>query len=195
MSDTGRPSACVQHKPKINSEERQTTLCVGCWARHPQEGCCCHSRMHETVNLPGLYEMLGKERGEMGVLCPWSGGSGHRCFRLSPLLVCCQAHTPHRHSHAERCEYTGGEQGEGGHPGAEKARPISGAAPSHYAPVKITSGWHLTSRRAGNNCFYWCSLMMPRWCTRSLVSAVRCSCVSHQEGLWLPSWFCWTGKT
>lgn len=49
--------------------------------------------------------------------------------------------TLHTGIHMQRgVNIPGGEQGEGGHPGAEKARPISGAAPSHYAPVKITSG-------------------------------------------------------
>ncbi len=58
-SASPRSTAKKEKPPRVSADR-----C--CWARHTQEGCCCHTQMHETVNLSGLYEMLGRERGEGG---------------------------------------------------------------------------------------------------------------------------------
>lgn len=78
---------------------------AACWSRHTQEGCCCHTEMHETVNSSGLYEMLGWEVG--GGLPSSRGGSvypGHWRFLLACFPVCLQAHTPHRHPGCLTCK-------------------------------------------------------------------------------------------
>lgn len=54
VPDTG--SLLQQHRPKINSEDRETTLCVGrtlLLGRRTQDGCRCHTSAHETINGPG----------------------------------------------------------------------------------------------------------------------------------------------
>lgn len=38
----------------VKKEKPPCVLAGFCsWARHTQEGCCCHTQMHENVNLPG----------------------------------------------------------------------------------------------------------------------------------------------
>lgn len=61
-----RSTAKKEKPPRVSADR-----C--CWARHTQEGCCCHTQMHETVNLSGLYEMLGREGGEGGATCVHAG--------------------------------------------------------------------------------------------------------------------------
>ncbi|KAF0035334.1 hypothetical protein F2P81_013092 [Scophthalmus maximus] len=50
------PRWLSDREPKINSEEGKPPRVSAdrcCWARHTQEGCCCHTQMHESVNLSG----------------------------------------------------------------------------------------------------------------------------------------------
>lgn len=55
-SASPRSTAKKEKPPRVSADR-----C--CWARHTQEGCCCHTQMHETVNLSGLYEMPRREEG------------------------------------------------------------------------------------------------------------------------------------
>lgn len=168
---------------------------AACWSRHTQEGCCCHTEMHETVNSSGLYEMLGWEVGGVALMQGWKCIPWALAFPLG--LLPCLSSSPHptqasRLPHMQRSVNLAGG---GGTVRLQRFSPRSDAAPPLSPPIKVNPGWHMTSRHAGNNCFYWCSLMMPRPCMRLLVSANCRSYVSHQGSLWLPSWFCWTGKT
>lgn len=94
--DTG--SLLLQHKPKINSEDRETTLGVGrtlLLGRHTQEGCSCHTSAHKTINWPGLCAERGPSvHGRVGV---WTLGTAVFSRPLSrPHLLAI--------SHAKMCE-------------------------------------------------------------------------------------------
>lgn len=68
MELSGAGSLLLQHRPKINSEDRETTLRVGrtrLLGRHTPEGCRCHTSAHETIN--GLVWGYG---------CAGGGGGG-----------------------------------------------------------------------------------------------------------------------
>lgn len=102
-SASPRSTAKTEKPPRVSADRR-------CWARHTQEGCCCHTQMHETVNLSALYEKAWEGKGgggEEGVLCSYRGGSvdpGHRRFLLAPFPVCLRAHTPNRHPGRLTCK-------------------------------------------------------------------------------------------
>lgn len=121
MSDAGRPSACVQCKPKINSKEGETTLCVGrpllLGSSHAGELLLSHSK-HKSVNLPGLYEMLWKVGVGVEVcVCVCGGSCVHGGVGVYTLGTAVFAWLPSRPvlkptpltgiqvvSHAKKCE-------------------------------------------------------------------------------------------
>lgn len=66
---------------------------AACWSRHTQEGCCCHTEMHETVNSSGLYEMLGWEVGGVALMQGWKCIPWALAFPLG--LLPCLSSSPH----------------------------------------------------------------------------------------------------
>lgn len=66
-SASPRSTVKTEKPPRVSADRR-------CWARHTQEGCCCHTQMHETVNLSALYEKsLGGKEGKRRGCCVHTG--------------------------------------------------------------------------------------------------------------------------
>lgn len=115
-SDIGRPFACVQREPKINSEEGETTPCVGrpllLGPSHAGGLLLSHSNAQNRKLVWPIRNAREEEEGGGGVgwgvvLCSCRGGSvypGHCRFLLAPFPVCLRAHTPRRHPGRLTCK-------------------------------------------------------------------------------------------
>lgn len=149
----GHPHVCSA-SPRSTAKKGNHPGCWAdrcCWARHTREGCCCHTQMHETINLSGLYESAWAGKKEKR-----GGGGAHAGVEVYTLGTAVSSWLASRSvfkptpcagiqvtSHVKKCECSGGLRAGGWglvHCEAKKLSQSSDAAPSCSPPIKVNPG-------------------------------------------------------